>query len=224
MFVAENMFGRKQPANAKMRLGSAVEHGVNLAINEGAPLADCIKAVEEQYDLNTALMGDPARENVRKGIPGMVEGALTELMPYVKAYGVPLMQGAIEWQPDGLKYPIFGYYDYHWPEQNLTIDLKTTGTMPGEVKWSHALQVAFYARGDNGHGSICYVTPKKHAVYAVENIAAHRAAMHKTALACERWLSQSDDPQWFVDTTAPDYEQFYWNGPARQIGFDLWKF
>ena len=49
-------------------------------------------------------------------------------------------------------------------------------------------------------------------------------ALHEIARRVENFLALSDDPEFFKSITAPDYESFYWGGPARQVGFEHWKF
>ena len=149
----------------------------------------------------------------------MVERALTELRPY----GVPsASQGFIEWKPDDLRFPIVGYFDFAWDDHGIVVDLKTTEKLPSEVKTAHARQVALYTRG-NAEGRLAYITPSKSAVYRLDNVLEHRAALHRMALACERFLSLSDDPAFFVGITAPDLESFYFATPqARHAAFEVW--
>jgi hypothetical protein len=221
MFVLERVLGLRQPVGVPAHRGVAVEDGVTVGLkNPDASLEECCAAAYAKYDTLTAMSTDERREKFRGNIPDMVAMALEELRPY----GVPSQcQGTVEWKPDGLKLPIFGYYDFHWAEHNITTDLKTTERMPGEVKVSHAKQVSFYVTSNNAAARVTYATPKKCQTYTVENIDAHRAALFQTAVHVEKFLNQSDDPQFFVDITAPDLESFYWSGPqARQMAFQHW--
>jgi hypothetical protein len=41
----------------------------------------------------------------------------------------------------------------------------------------------------------------------------------------KRKRNLSDDPEYFTQITAPDFESYFWTGPAaRQIGFEVWGF
>lgn len=222
MWVLEKILGRRQPVGSPAHRGTAVEDGVTVGLlNPDAMLESCVEVALKKYDTISALSGDKRREDFRATIPGMVESALAELRPY----GVPShTQGFVEWRPEGLKYPIVGYFDYHWEQHNITVDLKTTEKLPSQIKIPHARQIALYVRSNNADARASYVTPKKRATYRVENIDAHRTALHQIALRVERFLSLSDDPEFFLSITAPDYESFYWSGPARQIGFEKWGF
>lgn len=221
LFVLEKIMGHRQPGNAPMYRGTAVEDGVTHGLmNPSAPLDECNAVAIQKYDTISALSGDRRREEYRATIPDMVKSALDELRPY----GVPTeCQKFVEWKPDGLAYPIVGYLDYHWADHNITVDLKTTEKMPSMVKVPHARQVSLYVTSNNAAARVTYITPKKHATYQIDNIDAHRKALHQMALRCEAFLALSDDPNFFINITVPDLESFYWTGPAtRQLAFEHW--
>lgn len=222
MFVLEKVLGRRQPVGAPAYRGTAVEDGVTAGLMDPAKsLEECSAVAFKKYDQITALSGDKRREEYRDTIPAMVKSSLEELRPY----GIPThTQGFIEWRPEGLKYPIVGYYDFHWDNHNITVDLKTTEKLPSQIKIPHARQVALYVTSNNADARVTYCTPKKRATYQVDNIDAHRQALHQIALRCEAFLALSEDPEFFTSITAPDFESFYWGGPARQIGFETWGF
>lgn len=222
MFVLEKVLKQRQPVGAPAHRGTAIEDGVTVGLlNPDAPIGDCVDAAFKTYDRITALTRDTRREEYRATIPDMVGHALAELRPY----GIPSQcQGFIEWKPEGLKCPIVGYFDYHWSDHNITVDLKTTEKLPSAVKVPHARQVALYVTSNNADARATYVTPKKKATYRIDNIDAHRTALHQIALRVEKFLSLSDDPKFFTQIIAPDYESFYWGGPARDIGFQTWGF
>lgn len=222
LFVLEKILGIRQPGNAPMYRGTAVEDGVTHGLmNPKASPEECDAVAFKKYDTISALSTDARREEYRETIPTMVASALTELRPY----GVPSQcQGAVEWKPEGLKYPIFGYFDYHFADHNITIDLKTTEKLPSSVKVSHARQVALYVSSNNADARISYVTPKKRTTYQVENIDAHRNSLHQMAIRCEAFLALSEDPEFFKSITLPDLESFYWSGPpTRQLAYEHWN-
>jgi hypothetical protein len=218
-FVLERVIGVRQVVGVPAHRGVAVEDGVTLGLlDPDAPFEDCVDAAFTRYDTLTALSPDDRREKYRATMPGMIGQALAELRPY----GVPSStQDFIEWQPDGLLLPIVGYSDYHWAGHNITVDLKTTERMPSEVKVNHARQISLYVASNNADARIVYSTPKKCEAFSVDNIDAHREALHRIALKVEKFLALSDDPQFFLDIVAPDLENFYWAGPAsRQLAFE----
>jgi hypothetical protein len=217
----ERVLGIRQPVGAPAHRGTAVEAGVTLGLMDpAASLEACNAEALKKYDTITALSGDPRREDYRETIPAMVEAALKELRPY----GIPSgTQGFVEWQPAGLKMPIVGYWDYEWEQHGILTDLKTTERMPSSVKPSHARQISLYVRSNNASPRITYTTPRKCTTYQVENIDAHRAALHQLALRVENFLAQSDKPEFFIGITAPDVESYFWASPsARQLAFEYW--
>lgn len=223
MFVLERILMRRQPVGAPAHRGTAVEDGITHGLmNPEASLEECGNVAIATYDRVAALSGDPRREEYRGTIPDMVARGLGELRPY----GVPTRkQGAVTWHPEELKYPIFGYFDYAWDQHGLILDLKTTEKQPSAIKVEHARQVALYraTAGDNLEARICYTTPKKVATYKLDNHQAHLTALKRMAMACERFLELSEDPQFYVDITVPDLSSFYWtNDRARQAAFDTW--
>jgi len=219
MYVLERILGRRQPMGAPAHRGTAVEAGIAAALMENAENATEIAV--QKYNSLMALSTDKRREDYGATIPAMVEQGIAEL----KDYGVPShTQGFVEWRPEGLAAPIVGYFDFHWEDHNITTDLKTTEKLPSAVKVAHARQVALYVTSNNADARVTYVTPKKRVTYQIDHINEHRNALHRIALNCEKWLAQSDDPEFFIKTTAPDYESFYWSGPARQIGYEIWGF
>lgn len=221
MFVVQYLIGEPQAVGAPAHRGSAVEDGVSYGLkNLDAPLRDCIEVAQIKYDSLSVLSGDPRHEKYRETLGDMVTAALKELREYGKPDG---MQGLVEWQPEGLKLPIVGYYDYQWAKKGMLADLKTTERMPSEIKISHARQVALYAASDNLDARLIYVTPKKLEPYRLENALAHREALRKIAMIVENLLTLSDDPAYYLTLFAPDLESFYWNTPeARATAYRLW--
>lgn len=221
MFTLEKILGVRQPVGAPAFRGTAVEDGVTHGLlYPDASLQVCSDIAFKKYDTITALSGDKRREDYRETIPGMVASALEELRPY----GIPSkVQGFVEWRPEGLKLPVVGYFDYEFEQHGIIVDLKTSEKLPSSIKIPHARQVAFYCTSDNTDARLAYTTPKKRATYKLENIREHRNALHQIALRVEKFLSLSDDPEFFLNITAPDLESFYWGGPARELAFAHWK-
>lgn len=222
MFVLERVLGMKQPVGAPAHRGSAVEEGVTMGLLDlKASIPSCVNVALVKFDTISAFSPDPRKHIYRVTIPGMVKAALTEL----RKYGEPsATQGFVTWQPDGLRLPIVGYFDYEWSQHGMLGDLKTTERMPSQIKTGHARQVALYSMSDNVDARLIYVTPKRLEVYGLENVSKHREALHRIALAVEKFLALSDDPEFFKTITVPDLDSFYWTNPqARQLAFEIWK-
>jgi hypothetical protein len=222
MFVLERIIGLKQPVGAPAHRGVAVEEGVAVGLlDPDASVQVCLDAALTKYDAISALSGDERREEYRDSINDFVPAILKELRPY----GIPTRtQGLVDWQPEGLRLPIIGYFDFEWAQHGIIVDLKTTGRMPSSIKIDHARQIALYASSDNMDARLTYCTPKKCATLRLENVREHREALHQIALRVERFLALSDDPEFFKSITAPDLNSFYWSGPAaRQLAYEHWK-
>ena len=223
MFVLERILRIKQPVGVPAHRGVAVEDGVTHGLlNPDAALKDCVDVAQLKYDNLTALSTDDRRAKYRDNIPDMVSQALAELRPY----GVPsATQGFVEWQPEGLTLPIVGYFDYEFADKGTIVDLKTTERIPSEIKIPHARQVSLYvtATGDNKRGLLSYASPKKVVTYQLENAREHLKALHQIALRVEKFLSLSEDPQFYLSITAPDLDSYFWNSPAaRQLSHEMW--
>lgn len=223
MFVLERIIGRRQPVGSPAHRGTAVEDGITFGLlNHSASLEDCTQVAIATYDRVAALSADARRQEYRDTISTMVEHGLEELRPY----GIPTRtQGYVEWLPETLKYPIVGYFDYAWDDLGIVVDLKTTEKLPSAVKVDHARQVALYkaTAGDNLEARLTYVTPKKKATYRLDNAKDHLSALVRMAEVCERFLSLSDDPQFYVGITCPDLSSFYFSpASARQAAFEVW--
>lgn len=221
MWVLERVLGKRQPVGAPAFRGTAVEAGVAAGLVDHRVLPDdCVEIARQSYRKLTALSGDTRCEKYALDIERMVLRGLAELRPYGKPSS---MQGYVEWKPEGLRYPIIGYYDFEWADHGIIADLKTTSTLPSIIKPGHARQVALYT-GGNVEGRLAYITPNKSAVYRLENPIEHRNALHRIALAAERFLALSDDPQELVALTVPDLDSFYWApSEARQMAYEVWK-
>jgi hypothetical protein len=222
MFVLQKVLKKSSPVGAAAHRGTAVEEGIVAGL-EGMPLAQAQKVASDKFSTLTSLSGDPRKDKEQGSVPDMVAQGLSELM----AYGKPTStQGKIEYRIDGLMVPMIGYYDMEWENHGILIDLKTTHALPSKISTNHARQVALYcaARSDNLDARLCYVTPKKSAVYKLENIREHVSALGTIALTIQRFLSISADPQELVGIVAPDVDSFYFADPlARQAAFDTWK-
>jgi hypothetical protein len=221
MWVLERLLNIRQPVGAPAHRGSAVEEGVAHGLEELAvPVDECVTVALSRYDTLMALSPDPRLDAYRKEIPEMVEQAVSHLRPY----GTPSeMQGHVEWKPEGLELPIIGFSDFVWSDKGILLDLKTTSRLPSEIKTGHARQVSLYAASDNMDARLCYVTPRRIACYHLENIGEHRNALYRIAQRVEKFLSLSDDPEYYLSITVPDLDSFYWAAPeARALAYRHW--
>jgi hypothetical protein len=130
----------------------------------------------------------------------------------------------VEIAVEGLAVPIMGFYDFEWAQHDLLTDLKSTYQLPSANKLPHARQVSLYKKcREVKTASLTYVTPKKSAMYELEEAEAHFNALVKTALAVQKFLSISKDPMELASMVVPDVDSFYYNDPVtRQWAFEIW--
>ena len=222
-FVMKKCLKKTSAVGPAAYRGTAVEDGISHGLfNLGATLAECSKVALDKFNTLASFISGEKVDKERKAIPDMVEMGLREL----RGYGTPSSaQGLISLDYDDLLVPMIGYYDFEWEQHGMLTDLKTTHALPSKISQPHARQVALYraARGDNLSARVTYVTPKKHATYALENAREHVEALGKIGLTIQRFLALSDDPMELASFVVPDTDSFYFNDPiSRQQAFEIW--
>lgn len=217
LWAVERLLGYRSPSNASMSRGTAAEAGVSAALfNPTAPMQDCIDLALKEYDRLMALVSDNKRQEERDAIPGIVTEAATEL----RLYGIPTKpegrQHFVSVTLDDVPVPIIGYKDWHWDQHGITVDLKSQLKLSSEISVPHARQVSIYVYGTNNQARVCYATPKKRAVYTLENAASHIEALRQTAIRMNRFLSLSKDKEELIGLLVPDYQSFYYSSPVTR--------
>lgn len=211
LWVMERLLKHAAPVGAAAHRGSAIEAGVAYGlINMSKQVRECQATAMDTYDKLTALSGDPNRAKEREAVAPTVETALTELC----RYGTPdQYQAKIEKYLDDVPVPLTGYLDFGWTEHGIILDLKTELRLSSEIKNAHARQVAVYIHNTNYEGRVCYATPKKLAVYKLENPKEHIEALRQIALRLQRFLAISNDPHELAALVVPDVDHWLWNNP-----------
>jgi hypothetical protein len=222
LWVMERLCGRRGKVGPAAHVGTAVEAGVEAAlIGEVDGVERAALLAGARYDL---LCDDP---DAREKIAPMVRQAYAALSPY-GAPDVPEdgRQHRVEVQLEGVPVPCIGYTDFVFHQHGTVIDLKTSSTLPSAIKVAHARQGAVYARAFSNYAMLfAYCTPKKSAVYILENPADHLAALANIARRLDKFLAVSADPQELAAIVCPDYDSFYWSDPqTRANGLALFGF
>ncbi len=219
VYVMERLLGHKAPVGAAAHRGTAVEAGV-IAGLMGTSINEAIDTANAVFTERTALSSDPRREKERDSLAGMVEQGIQLLAPWGKPNRTQVRK---EWRMDGIAVPVLGFSDAEYDAHGLIIDLKTTHALPSAIKTSHARQVASYlGAGANMIGAVAYVTPKKAALYQLENPAAHVAALTRMAASLQNFLAISTDPHELASLITVDTDSFYLADPrARQHAFTV---
>lgn len=201
--------------------GTAVEAGVVAGLQDPSLSMTAAQDLAlKQFDLLTLGLSGDKVEKERAAIAGFVEQGLKALKPY----GIPEnVQGQVYYDVDGLDVPLMGYYDLLFPN-GVLVDLKTSHYVPSSISNSHARQVALYTGvlGDGIKPHLCYVSPKKSSMLVLENAEEHLKSLSRIALACQKFLSISEDPQELASLLAPDPDSFYYSDDlARQAAYKV---
>jgi hypothetical protein len=209
-WVMERLLQRRAPVGVAAHRGTAAEAGIVIGLlDPSAPIADCVAHALTTFDQLTGLSADASVAKERDGIPGMVATAIPEL----RQYGVPQTQLRVDRSIDGMPVPILGYLDLHWPEHGLTLDIKTTHRIPGEISTNHARQVGLYVHGTNHQARVAYCSPKRITVYALTDTARPVTEAVAIAQRMDRFLAISPDPRVLAALLVPDADHYFYANP-----------
>lgn len=228
LWVMEKLLGQRAPVGCAAHRGSAIEYGVNLGLMQpDKPVKECQEAAEQEYTRLTALTADPNRAKEGEAVAPAVALAIAELRQYGAPDPIPAgtHQHKVERNLPGVSAPLIGYLDWKFSTHGIIVDLKTSLKLTSEIGDAHARQGAMYAAGTNFEMRFCYVTPKKLAVYRLEDANEHLNALTQIALRLQKFLSVSNDKQELAAIVCPNFESFYWSSPtARAAGRQVYGF
>lgn len=229
LWVMERLLGKRAPVGCAAHRGTAVEHGVVLGLmaTDTVAYGECIEAAMREYDRLTALSGDPKRDQERDAIPGCVTEALQALQPYGRPTAPPEghHQHRAEITLPDVPVPVIGFKDLVYDQHNMVVDLKTQLRLTSDIPPAHARQGAVYVVGTNAEMRFCYATPKKAAVYRLENVQDHIKGLREIALRLGRFLALSKDKHELAGIVCPNFDSFYWNDPrARANAREVYGF
>ncbi len=223
LYVMEKLLKKRGPVGCAAHRGTSVEAGVAHGLSHpDAEMEKCQEIALAEYDRLTALSGDPRRMKERDAIPAIVASAISALRPY----GVPDgMQLKVERRLEGVSVPVIGFIDFRWGQIGTLLDLKTQLRLSSEMSETHARQIALYAHSTNDRAGICYATPGKVGIYALEDAPRHIAALTAIAQRMERFLAISSDPHELAELIAPDFDHFFWSDPmTRAMGREIYGY
>jgi len=211
LWVLRYVYKVYDPANAAMARGNAVEWGLQVAL-QGGEFDDPLDAAMKDFNKRTALGVDgERREKEANNIGGMVSQA-REGMAGAK---VIAYQEKIEIEIPGIDIPVIGFTDFTC--EDTIIDLKTTTRLPSAISAGHRRQGSVYQRAA-GNKSIdfLYATPKKHAMYRLEDSDGDWLEVCQTALRLQRFLEKFDTKEELAAVVIPNFDSFYWSSSATR--------
>lgn len=217
-FVASYLMGWRDEVNGKMAAGSAVEKAVWAALLD--PTIPAAAVAEAAFDAE--MKGEVTKE--RDDLPAICAQALEALTPF----GKPLTyQAPVKLAPGerfGLKYGVTGFTDFGYGDA-FDVDLKVTWALPSKPKFSHVCQVGTYSklRGDKPQ-KLCYVTPKKFAIYDVspEELDMGWRTTLATWKRIETMLSIIETPSDACALYPLNLDSFYWSDSMKPKALETW--
>jgi len=154
-------FGNRDEKNARMAMGSAAEHGVNVALTSGLSDDDAADAALAEFD--KLMQGEISAE--RDAAPLICKQMLALLRPFGKPLTIQNVVNLPTGQRYGFGYPVKGVTDLGYDE--FYLDLKATMACPSAPKFSHVCQLGAYAELTGKPQKILYATPKRAMLYDI---------------------------------------------------------
>ena len=215
----------KFTGNSATARGNAVEHALYQKLYHNKSDDECIQAGIDNYIGDMALKPDDNKQKERDNIEPM----FLQLAEPLAEYGDPLRANNPREQHEinlqMLHYPrMIGYLDLKYHTHNMVIDIKTTTRLPSSIPDSHARQGALYAQATGARVRFAYATPKKFAIYELEQDQIDKwiNEIRCTLQRVERLLNLSKDIKEVVKYTIPNYASWAWKDPeARKVGFEI---
>jgi hypothetical protein len=227
LWVVTKLLKRPIPGGLAAQRGKAIERGVALGLfDPSLTVAQCQAEAEAEFDALSAFAPPAERAKAREVVAPTVAAAIAEL----RQYGIPTAPAEgerhrIELRLPEIPVPLIGYLDFLFDAHGIVVDLKTSTRIPAEISPAQARQGAVYVAGTNRQMRFAYATPKRVAVYALENPALHLAALGAIAQRLGRFLATSADPEALAAIVCPDFEDFRWSDAgARAIGREVFGF
>lgn len=212
LWAMRYLFNFREPTNAPMARGHAVEHGIYKGLSDEF----CEPEMEALTEFNrkTALgVNGDARAKEAENIPLMVEQGLIALGGLTPTG----YQQKIKIELDDVPVPIIGYTDLNFDKDGHTDDIKSTTRMPSAIPAGHRRQGAIYQKAlGNQAIRFVYVTPKKNAVYTLEDCGRDLEQVRQTAIRLNNFLGLSNDIEELASLVIPNFDTFYFNTPATR--------
>jgi hypothetical protein len=215
-WVARYLFNKKFTFGVAPMIGTLTEKVVANVLC-GFSLEVALAGAKSEFNRQTAI-GFSEKDRARiDDIEAMALQALEILKPYGEPEFLQKITGREQQKIEllcrgaGWELPVIGFLDFVYPKEGLIIDLKTTMRCPSEMSVSHARQAAVYskAKGDMAC-KMLYVTPKKSALYGVDDVNAVLAEV-KTILTRQEAFLRLHDRETIQRIVPINAASFYWN-------------
>ena len=213
LWTLRYLFGVRDPANAAMARGLAVELGCQVA-HTGGEFDDPAEEALKEFNKRTALGVDgESRDKERSNIKPMVEQYLSLFdgdLPKLEGY-----QRRVEIEIPGIDIPCIGYTDFDF--EDAVIDLKTTMRLPSAISASHRRQGAIYQRASGNRAvDFIYLTPKKSVRHRLTDSDQDWLEVCETARRLNTFLEKFETKEEIAAAVIPNFDHFYWSSPQTR--------
>jgi hypothetical protein len=213
-------FGKKDERNARMAMGSAAEHGVNLAMTSDMSDDDAAKAAVAEFDKR--MEGEVSAE--RDAVPLICKQMLAKLRSLGKPLTIQQVVNVPTGQKYGFAYPVKGVVDLSY--EGFDIDLKATMACPSSPKFSHVAQVGTYAELRQKPQKVLYATPKRAELYDItlEDAAYGWSVMRSSWLKIEALAQRFNRPEDALSVIPFNPDSFYWSdAKSKAEAATVWR-
>ena len=212
LWVLRYLFGVRDPVNAAMARGLAVELGCQVAHN-GGEFDDPAEEALKEFNKRTALgVNGEARDKERANIKPMGEQYIALFdgkLPKLEGY-----QRRVEIEIPGIDIPLMGYTDFDF--EDAVIDLKTTTRLPSAISASHRRQGAIYQRASGNRAvDFIYLTPKKSVRHRLTDSDQDWLEVCETARRLNSFLGNFETKEEIAAAVIPNFDHFYWSAQTR---------
>tara|TARA_R100000149_G_C5864145_1_gene129297 strand:+ start:316 stop:1059 length:744 start_codon:yes stop_codon:yes gene_type:complete len=129
--------------------------------------------------------------------------------PYRRIEDEPIdTQGKIKVELEGVKLPIYGYYDIQF--ENHIRDLKTTRTIPFGIPYATQRQLALYAYATKKEVWVDYVSRKKYSSKKITDIPKIIAEVTHICQGIEKFMAITDDIHELASMHHPNLDSWEW--------------
>ncbi len=204
----------REPTNAAMARGSAIEAGIADALfKQAEDLERAQKIALASFDREMALSAEATEKKVKER--ATIADSVVHGVAALRRFGMPDKPEGRQHKIEvdvGVEVPCIGYLDFKYPGD--IVDTKSTARIPSQISDTHARQGAIYQHAHGNHAvHFAYVSSKRAAVLPLEDSAKHFASVCHIAQTMRRFLALSDDPRELCQLVAPDYSSFYFSSP-----------
>lgn len=219
-WAARYLFNKKFSFGVAPMIGTLTEALVADVLCGGSFQAS-LEGAKKEFNRQTAI-GFSEKDRARiDDIEAMAVQALDILKPYGEPEFIQKITGReqqkIELKCNGPDWvmPVIGFLDFVYPKEGLIIDLKTTLRCPSKMSPPHARQAAVYSKAKGNMAcKMLYVTPKKSALYGVDDVSAVLAEV-KSILTRQEAFLRLHDKETIQKIIPINAASFYWNNDAH---------